>query len=73
MSDRSVFWSWSALLTPGQGRLVSRCDRGGERGIVMWDGSQVAVAACRRVDDALSVHRSAIAMVDEKSVIHPTG
>ena len=31
-----------------------------------------AQAACRRVDDALPVHRSAIAMVDEKSVIHPT-
>jgi len=35
-------------------------------------GSNVAGAAPRRVDDASSVHRSAIAMVDEKSVIHPT-
>ena len=35
-------------------------------------GSYVAGAAGRRVDDASSVHRSAIAMVDEKSVIHPT-
>jgi hypothetical protein len=39
---------------------------------IACDGRNVAIAAGRRVDDASSVHRSAIAMVDEKSVIHPT-
>ncbi len=38
----------------------------------MRAGNYVASATFGRVDDAPSVHRSAIAMVDEKSVIHPT-
>ncbi|WP_207390872.1 hypothetical protein, partial [Phytopseudomonas dryadis] len=38
----------------------------------MGDGSHKAEVAVRRVDDASSVHRPAIAMVDKKSVVHPT-
>jgi len=38
----------------------------------MRAGNCKAQAALRRVDDASSVHHSATATVDEKSVIHPT-
>ncbi len=42
------------------------------RSLDAWATRHVTDAHGRDVDDASPVHRSAIAMVDEKSAIHPT-